>query len=245
MEAVIALFKRSFETLKRFPQLFVFPALCWIVGLVFQSVLGGFMLRAMLRGSGFSLATIGIASVSGIIVQLVVQLVAAYFSAGQVRGLLLAAEGAALTPALFGEACRKQGSRVLMAKLLRVGLLLGVGIIGGLLALLLPGLGTLLALLAAAAVALLTVFWEMVIVRDGADVQPALATSYELATRNLVVVCLPLIAIGIGQSIVTAIVGSLPALSSLITQVLVAPFGGLVAVDLLQQIKTGQTTIAS
>lgn len=244
MEGTIALFRKSFETLKRFPQLFAFPALCWAVGLVTQAVLGGLLVSALLNGSALSWAAFGLASFSNIFVQLIVQVVVAYFSAGQIRGMFLANEGRALTLALFTEGYQKYGGRVLAAKVLRIGLMIGIGIVGTLLIYALSFLGTLITAAAIGALALITMFWEIMIVRDNAPVPAALAGSVQAVTKNLGAALVPMIIIGLAQAIIASIFGGAAWLASAVTGIVLAPFAGLVMINVLENIKAGATTIS-
>lgn len=236
MKGVIPTLDKALASLRRAPQLFTFPAVCWIAGLVLQALFGGAVTSAAPGGS-FVPAAFGFVSLAAAIVELM----AAYFSAGQVKGLLLATSGEILTLKQFSEAYNKYGGRVLSAKLLRVGMLIGVGIFGAALVILLRTLGSWLAFLLAAAVLVLTLFWEVIIVAGDEQVQPALAETYRLVTWRPLRVLLPVAVIAIGQMIIVWILRLLPwiglFLSTLFTEVLMRPFFGLVIVFLYQEAK--------
>lgn len=236
MKGVVPTLAKALASLGRAPQLFAFPALCWIAGLVLQALFGGTLTSAAPGGSSFP-AAFGFVSLAAAIVELM----AAYFSAGQIKGLLLANSGEILTLKQFSEAYNKYGGRVLSAKLLRVGMLIGVGIFGAALVIVLRALGSWLALLLAAAVLAITLFWEVIIVADDAQVQPALAETYRLLATNPLRVLLPVAIVAVGQMIIVGILRLLPGigvfLSTLFDQVLMRPFFGLVIVSLYQELK--------
>lgn len=120
-------------------------------------------------------------------------------------------------------------------------MLVGVSIVGASLVIVLRVLGIWLAFLLAAAVLAITMFWEVIIVAEDAQIQPALAEACRLLLSNPVRALLPVTIVAVGQMLVAWLLRLLPwigaPLSALFEQVLMAAFFGLVIVSLYQELK--------
>lgn len=233
-----ALVRRAFECLKRFPQLFIFPLVCLLAQSAIRRLFGG-LIRLDFAYQPFGLP-VPPAVASDSLTSLIFSLVFAFFSAGQVFGLLLAVEAEQpLTFARFRQATARFGGRVLVAKLLRAGAFTAITLVGAVLALLLKGLAVLLILIAIAVVAIATAFWELLIVRENLSPLAALRRTIDLAARETVNIAGTLIIVSLAGGLGSALLGQLPVIGATLAAVFRAAYGafaGLVLLNLLRQV---------
>lgn len=235
METIL---RRAYDSLRRFPQLLIFPLICWLAEPLVRRLLTG------LIETDFIYQPLNLPIPPAVtlrsIVSLAMSLLAAYFSAGQVQGFLLAGDNQPLTRRRFGDACAHYGSRVLVARLLRVCGFAAIVIVGAVLAIVLKGLALLLILVALAGLALMTLFWELSIIRDGRSVLPALARSSELVSANMIDVVGMMIIVWVLGALGRLLLGLLPWLGNPLAalfQAIYSAFTGLTIANLFHQVE--------
>jgi hypothetical protein len=235
METIL---RRAYDSLRRFPQLLIFPLVCWLTEPLVRRLLTG-LIQADFIYQPLNLPVPPTVTFRSI-VSLTMSLLAAYFSAGQVQGFLLAGDGLPLTRRRFGSACSRFGGRILAARLLRVCGFAAIVIIGAVLAIVLKGLAVLMILVALAGLALITLFWELSVIRDGRSVLPALARSSKLVTANAIDVAGMMIIIWVLGALGRSLLGLLPWLGSPLAslfQAVYSAFTGLAIANLFHQVE--------
>lgn len=235
METIL---RRAYDSLRRFPQLLIFPLVCWLAEPLVRRLLTD-LIEADFIYLPLNLPIPPAVTLRSI-VSLAMSLLTAYFAAGQVHGFLLAGDGQPLTRRRFGNACSQFGGRILAARLLRVCGFAVIVIVGAVLAIVLKGLAVLMILVALAGLALTTLFWELSIVRDGRSVLAALARSSELVATNAIDVAGMMIIIWVLGALVRLLLGLLPWLGSPLAslfQAVYSAFTGLAIANLFHQVE--------
>lgn len=199
-------FRDSLLMLRRFPQLLVFPAVCWLAQVLFQLVTAGpaslltnapgLVLRATAGEGlppGFNPATFGPGLMLSIpwglifgmmLVGLLAVVAAAYLNAGQVQGVLLAQEGTPLTWALFWQACRRYGGRLIGGLFLSVLIAIPLLLVVGFVAMAMSIVGMIGLALVALMHTAMTAFWDIFIVRDDISVGQGLRAAWAFTKSN-------------------------------------------------------------